>query len=290
MHISGFINFRTLAVIGLGLIGGSFARDIKRLGLAERVLGYEINPEYRKLIHKQNFVDYLGDKPDEELSKAELILLAVPVKTFEEIIPKILPYISKKVIITDVGSVKLPLIKLMNRPDYKNIRFIGGHPIAGSEYFGPSAAKDNLFAGKRLILTPFIESDPIVVERVRSMWVSIGAIVSEMEPKSHDELFASVSHLPHLLAYASIQAISNSESPDVLKHSGAGLKDFSRIASSSPTMWSDIFLENQNNLIPKISIFKEILNELEDSILKKDKEKLIKILENAKTERDRWMT
>ena len=290
MSVTGFIPFRTLAVIGLGLIGGSFAKDIRRLGLAERVIGYENNPEYRKFILTQNFVDYLGDRPDEKLREAELILLAVPVNAFETIIPKIIPYISKSVIITDVGSVKLPLINLMNRSDYKNIRFIGGHPIAGSEYFGPSAAKEKLFDGKRLILTPCFDSDPNVIERVNSMWSSIGAIVSEMEAKSHDELFASVSHLPHLLAYASIQAISNSESPNVLKHSGAGLKDFSRIASSSPEMWSDIFIENKNNLISRISIFKDILKELEESILKKDKEKLIKILEKAKNERDRWMT
>jgi len=290
MPVSGFIPFRTLAVIGLGLIGGSFAMDIRRLGLAERVIGYENNSEYRKLILTQNFVDYLGDKPDKELSKAELILLAVPVKAFEGIIPKIIPYISKSVIITDVGSVKLPLIKLMTKPDYNNIRFVGGHPITGSEFFGPSAAKEKLFAGKRIILTPEVNSNPDVVGRVSNMWKSIGAIVTEMEAESHDELLASVSHLPHLLAYASIQAISNYESPDVLGHSGAGLKDFSRIASSSPAMWADIFIENQKNLIQRISIFKEILNELEDSILKNDKEKLIEILEKAKTERDRWMT
>jgi len=290
MSVSGFIPFRTLAVIGLGLIGGSYAKDVKRLGLAKRIIGYESNPEYRKQILSQNFVDYLGERPDKELSKAELILLAVPVKAFSEVIPKIIPYISKSVILTDVGSVKLPLIKLMNKPEYKDIRFVGGHPITGSEYFGPNAATEKLFTGKRFILTPETDSDPDVIKRVSSMWMSIGAIVSEMDASSHDELFASVSHLPHLLAYASIQAISNYESPDVLSHSGAGLKDFSRIASSSPAMWSDIFIENQNNLIPRINIFKEILNELEESIMKKDKEKLIKILEKAKTERDRWMT
>jgi len=290
MSVTGFIPFRTLAVIGLGLIGGSFIKDIRRLGLAERIIGYENNPEYRKFILTHNFVDYLGDSPDDKLREAELILLAVPVRAFKEIISKIIPYISKSVIITDVGSVKYPLIDLMTRPDYKNIRFVGGHPITGSEYFGPSSAKEKLFDGKRLILTPCFDSDSNVVERVYSMWTSIGAIVSEMEPQYHDELFASVSHLPHLLAYASIQAISNSESPDVLKHSGAGLKDFSRIASSSPDMWSDIFIENKRNLITRISIFKDILKELEESILKKDKEKLMNILEQAKKEKDRWMT
>ena len=125
MSVSGFVPFRTLAIIGLGLIGGSFAKDIRRIGLAERVIGYENNHEYRKLILSQNFVDYLGDSPDKELLKAELILLAVPVKAFESVIPSIIPYISKSVIITDVGSVKLPLIKLMTMPDYKNIRYVG---------------------------------------------------------------------------------------------------------------------------------------------------------------------
>ena len=210
-------------------------------------------------------------------------------KAFEDVISKIYPHLSRSVIITDVGSVKLPLTKLMNEHKFKKIRFVGGHPIAGSEYFGPNAAKEKLFTDKRLILTPIRGTDPEAVKIVRNFWQSIGAIVSEMKPESHDELFASVSHLPHLLAYASIQAIFNSESPEVLRHSGAGLKDFSRIASSSPEMWSDIFIENQKNLIERIKIFKKVLKELEDSIFKKDKKKLVQMLEKAKSERDRWM-
>ena len=288
---SEFVQFKTLAIIGLGLIGGSIAKDIKRLGISNKILGYDKNPKYEKQILSQNFVDYLGNFPDEKIIDAELIILAVPVNSFEDVILELIPYISKSAIITDVGSVKLPLIKLMNNPRYKNIRFVGGHPIAGSEYFGPSAAQEKMFTQKRLILTPIQDSDQEAIKIVSKFWQSLGALVSEMEPQSHDKLFASVSHLPHLLAYASIQAICNSESTnDVLKHSGAGLKDFSRIASSSPEMWSDIFIANQKNLIPKIDIFKEVLNELEDCILKKDKKRLIQMLKESKTERDRWMT
>ena len=287
---SEFVQFKTLAIIGLGLIGGSIAKDIRRLGISKKILGYDKNPKYEKQILSQNFVDYLGNYPDKNILDAELIILAVPVNSSEEVILKLVPYISKSSIITDVGSVKLPLIKLMNHPRYKNIRFVGGHPIAGSEYFGPSAAQEKMFTQKRLILTPTQDSDQEAIKIVSKFWQSLGALVSEMEPQSHDKLFASVSHLPHLLAYASIQAIFNSESSDVLKHSGAGLKDFSRIASSSPEMWSDIFIANQKNLIPKIGIFKDVLNELENCILKKDKKRLIQILKNSKTERDRWMT
>ena len=289
MFDPAFLQFKTIAIIGLGLIGGSLAKDIKRLGISQKIIGFENNPEYRKQILSQNFVDYLGIFPDEKIRESELIIIAVPVKSFEEVILKLVPYISKSVIITDVSSVKLPLIKLMNRPAHKNIRFVGGHPIAGSEYFGPSAAQEKLFSQKRLILTPTKDSYHEDVKKVRKFWQSLGTLVSEMDPDSHDKLFASVSHLPHLLAYASIQAIFNSESPDILKHSGAGLKDFSRIASSSPEMWSDIFIANQKNLIPRINIFRDVLKELEDSILKKDKKRLIKILEKSKTERDRWM-
>jgi len=289
MSTSGFVPFETLAVIGLGLIGGSFSKDVRRLGLAKQILGYDNNLEYLERIRSLNLVDYLAMSPDEKIKEAELILLAVPVKAYMAVLSQIHPYISKSAIITDVGSVKLPLTKIMSSKKFKQNIFIGGHPIAGSEHFGPDYAVENLFAGKRFILTPNKNSNIDVVKRIRDLWQSMGAHVTEMDPRSHDKMFASVSHLPHLLAYASISAIINTENKNALEYCGGGLKDFSRIASSNPGMWSDIFLENQKYLLPRISIFKDILIDLEDTILKKDKERLIKILTQAKTERDRWM-
>ena len=290
MSASGFKPFGALAVVGLGLIGGSFARDVRRLGLARQIIGYDNNKAYLKEISSLNLVDYLAATPDEKLAEAELVLLAVPVKAFAEVLAQIRPHLSTSAIITDSGSVKSPLLKIMSAPEYAEMRFVGGHPIAGSEHFGPNAAHENLFSGKRFILTPSQNTDPDVIRRVRELWESLGAIVSEMDAEIHDKMFASVSHLPHLLAYASIQAIANSETPDALGHSGAGLKDFSRIASSSPEMWADIFLENSMNLLPRINTFKDVLAALEDAINNKDKEKLIELLARAKTERDRWMT
>ncbi len=289
MSAPGFRQFDTLAIVGLGLIGGSFAMDVRRLGLAKRILGYDNNSEYRAEISSRNLVDYLGDAPDEKLAEAQLVMLAVPVKAFSEVLSNIRPHLSTSVILTDTGSVKSPLLQLMRAPEYTGIRFVGGHPIAGSEIFGPRAAKENLFAGKRCILTPEMDTDPGVVRTVCEMWKSIGSMVSEMDAEDHDQMFASVSHLPHLLAYASIRAIADSSTPEALSHSGAGLKDFSRIASSSPEMWADIFLENQENLLSRMSTFKDVVAKLEDAIKRNDKEKLIELLAQAKTERDRWM-
>ena len=289
MSTPGFRLFDTVAVVGLGLIGGSFAMDVRRLGLAKRILGYDNNSEYRAEISSRNLVDYLADAPDEKLAEAQLVMLAVPVKAFAEVLSNIRPHLSASVILTDTGSVKSPLLQMM-RAEYAGISFVGGHPIAGSENFGPRAARENLFSGKRCILTPEMDTDRDVVRTVCEMWESIGSMVSEMDAEDHDQMFASVSHLPHLLAYASIQAIADSSTPEALSHSGAGLKDFSRIASSSPEMWADIFLENQENLLSRMNTFKDVVAKLEDAIKSNDKGKLIELLAQAKTERDRWMT
>lgn len=289
MSASGVQPFEAIAIVGLGLIGGSVARDVRRLGLARQILGYDNNEEYHNEIKSGELVDYLSDAPDKKLAQAELVLLAVPVKSFKEVLPVILPNISSTAILTDTGSVKSPLLKMMCSPEYKKIRFVGGHPIAGSEHFGPSAAQQKLFSGKRCILTPGENTDKDWIRVVRKFWESLGAKVSEMDAESHDQMFASVSHLPHLLAYACIQAISNIDTQEALGHSGAGLKDFSRIASSSPQMWADIFLENQENLLPRVAAFNEVLKALEENIKNNDKKNLVELLALSKSARDRWM-
>ena len=289
MSSSVFTQFGAIAVVGLGLIGGSFARDVRRLGLSKQLIGYDNNASYRKEINSLNLFDYVAAAPDEKLAEAELVLLAVPVKAFAVVLAQIRPHLSSSAIVTDSGSVKFPLLKIMSTPEYTGMSFVGGHPISGSEHFGPRAAQEKLFSGKRFILTPSETTEQDVVERVRGLWEKLGAAVSEMDAETHDKMFASVSHLPHLLAYASVQAIANSETSDVLGHSGAGLKDFSRIASSSPEMWADIFLENSQNLLLRVNTFKNVLSELEDAVRDKDKQKLIGILTQAKNERDSWM-
>jgi len=290
MTASGFPPFEAIAIVGLGLIGGSIAKDVGRLGLAKKIFGYDNNEKYHKEIKSWELFDYLSDSPDKILTQADLVLLAVPVKSFKEVLPLILPNISSTAILTDTGSVKSPLLKIMSSPGYNKIRFVGSHPIAGSENFGPTAAQQNLFSGKRCIISPEKKTDKSWIQVVRRFWKSLGCKVSEMDSELHDQMFASVSHLPHLLAYACIQTITNTDTQEALGHSGAGLKDFSRIASSSPQMWADIFIENQENLLPRVAALNEVLSALEETIKKNDKRKLVELLALSKTARDRWMT
>ena len=265
--------------------------DVRRLGFAKRILGYDNNPEYNAEISSRNLVDYLAEAPDSKLAEAQLVMLAVPVKAFAEVLSNIRPHLSASVILTDTGSVKSPLLQMMQRTGVcRNwfcrwashcwVRELRTAVLRGKIYFPVSVVS--------LLLK--LDTDRDVVRTVCEMWESMGSMVSEMDAEDHDQMFASVSHLPHLLAYASIQAIADFSTPEALSHSGAGLKDFSRIASSSPEMWADIFLENQENLLSRMNTFKDVVAKLEDAIKSNDKEKLIELLAQAKTERDRWMT
>lgn len=289
MAKDGFRPFRTLAVVGLGLIGGSFALDVKRLGLAKKILGYDQNPDHCKQALELGLVDAASPEIDESLRSAELVLLAVPVRALPNVTTQLLPFWNPDTILTDAGSVKNPLLKAMRRPEFSEVRFVGGHPISGKESFGPTAALPKLFEGKRFILTPEAHTDPDVTQRVGGLWAALGSEVLEMEATAHDQIFAAVSHLPHLLAYTSIDAIVRSDHPEALAYSGGGLKDFSRIASSSPEMWADIFLDNQTHLLDRVRVFRETLDTLTDAITSGDRERIIELLQNAKDSRDHWM-
>ena len=167
MSASGFTPFETLAVVGLGLIGGSFAKDVRRLGLSRRILGYDNNAEYRTEISSKNLVDYLAAVPDKKLIEAQLVLLAIPGKAFDEVISQIRPHLSSDAVLTDVSSVKSPMLNTMCASENAAIRFVGGHPIAGSENFGPSSSHDNLFDRKHFILPPSKNTDRHVLHTVR---------------------------------------------------------------------------------------------------------------------------
>lgn len=289
MAEAGFRPFRTLAVVGLGLIGGSFALDVKRLGLAQKIIGYDQNPDHCAQALELGLVDTASPDLDESLRTAELVLLAVPVRALPNVAAQLLPFWNPKAILTDTGSVKSPLLKAMRNAKFSEVCFVGGHPIAGGERFGPEAAIPELFCGKRFILTPEAQTKSVVADRVRNLWTALGAEVLEMAASAHDQIFAAVSHLPHLLAYASIDAIVRSDHPEALAYSGGGLKDFSRIASSSPEMWADIFLDNPTLLLDRVRVFRATLDTLTAAIISGDRDRILKLLKNAKESRDRWM-
>ena len=254
--------FETVAFVGLGLIGGSLALDLQRLRLCQQTIGYELHEFYCQEARQRNLVNSVFVQFNQDLSRADLVVMATPVGSFTHIFDSMLPYLSPGTIVTDVGSVKAPFMKQIQGRNLQGVRFVGGHPIAGLEQFGPNSARTHLFEGKKVVLTPDHTTESFALQKIRQMWTKVGGQVLAMEAEQHDEIFAAVSHLPHLTAFACVHAIVDTDQPDVLQHSGAGLKDFSRIASSSPEMWADIFLENQKQLCTRIESFQQILQQL----------------------------
>lgn len=281
--------FDTIAVIGLGLIGGSLALDIKHFKLANKILGYDNSPEHCKSAEQLGLVEQAVSANFQKLSEVELVILASPVRALPSIMRAIHPWLRPQTIVTDVGSVKGPILQVMQQPEYSNIRFVGSHPISGSEMFGPQSARQGLFESKKFIVTPTAETSPEALERIKQLWQAIGSNVYEMEADLHDRIFSEVSHLPHLLAYATIEAIGTSNTPDSLRYFGAGLKDFSRIAASSPVMWADIFLDNQH-LLSSLARFRQTLDKFEKLIREQDRETLIDSLTHSKELRDHWIS
>ena len=278
--------FEQVSIFGLGLIGGSIALDFKRTQLAKKVVGYDIRLAHRKMALQLGIVDDIFDAKNPELSHSEIVILALPVATLPQVLTEIASFIAPSTIVTDTGSVKKPILHFIQSQNF-DFEFIGGHPIAGSEKFGPTNAKTHLFENKKVILTP--EKKTSSVEKISQMWSKIGGVVVQMDAERHDQIFAEVSHLPHLLAYATIEAIGNADTPQVLKYSGAGLKDYSRIASSSPEMWADIFLENKEFLLQSLERFNQTIQSLQHSITTDDKEAIIDHLLTAKKLKDQWI-
>ena len=289
MEEPGFFPIRNLSIVGLGLIGGSLAIDLRRLELTTRITGYDSDPAHCEKARSLKLADEVRSVPDEILADADWLVLSVPVQAAESVLEQCRPFLKPEILITDTGSVKKPLLEVMRRKENREFAFVGGHPIAGSERFGPEAAQESLFAGKQFMITPDERTKPEHIEAVSRLWTRLGSKVIEMDAERHDRIFASVSHLPHLLAYASIQAIADSDSPEALGHSGAGLKDFSRIASSSPDMWADIFLQNQENLLLRIDALSDRISKLREAITLNDHEGLVRLLSEAKDSKDRWV-
>ena len=282
--------FKSIAVIGLGLIGGSFAKDVRRLGLSHRIVGFDQSASHRRDALALGLVNEACSTFEGNLSGVQLIMIAVPVREVPAVMGELLPWLPSGVIVTDGCCVKAPMIALMSEVRFKDVRFVGGHPIAGAEQFGPAAAREDLFKGKRFIITTTESTDTEAKETVYKLWQALGSEVQEMAATYHDFVFGEVSHLPHLLAFTTINAIARSAEPDVLKHHGAGLKDFSRIASSSPKMWADIFLDNRDNMLEGIKRFEEVLHELSNMIKAEDREGIQQVLSDAKNLRDKHIS
>jgi cyclohexadieny/prephenate dehydrogenase len=270
-------HFDKVALIGLGLIGSSLGHAMKRAGLAKHIAGHARSEATRKRALEIGFVDSVHATAAGAVADADLVIVCTPVGALGAIAAEIEPHLKKGAILTDVGSVKLAVIRDMGPHVPEDVHFIPGHPIAGTEESGPDAGFPELFDNRWCILTPVPGTDHDAVEKLSAFWTACGSTVDVMEPKHHDLVLAIVSHLPHIIAYNIVGTASDLETvtqSEVIKYSASGFRDFTRLAASDPTMWRDVCLNNKEPILEMLARFSEDLTALQRAIRWGDGDKL----------------
>lgn len=279
-----------MTVIGLGLIGGSLAKSSRMSGFAKHTIGYGLNFAETRLGVELGVIDEAVKTVEMAVSNADLVVLAVPVRAFQDVLTQLKPYLKEDAVITDVGSVKGCFLEAVSKVFGEIPSFVvPGHPIAGSEKNGVLAATENLFKNHKVILTPHKHSSEKALALVTAMWKSAGATVLNMSVEHHDEVLAATSHLPHLIAFSLVDTLAGEEeSQEIFRYAAGGFRDFTRIAASDPVMWHDIFLANQEALLKVLDHFNEDLNLLRKAIENKDSQRLLGVFTRAKAAREHF--
>lgn len=280
----------TLTLIGVGLIGGSFALDLKRQGLISHIFGIDIDTENLDRALERNVIDSAMTHINKEAANADIIMLATPVVCMNEIIANLAPIIGKHTILIDVGSTKQKTLNAFcTHLPHHLPHCVAAHPIAGSERSGALAARFGLFADKKVILCPHPQQNTGSLNTIHQLWQQVGAQVYQMSAQEHDAIFSAVSHLPHLLAYAFMNHIQHHPKTDTLLHFAAsGFRDFTRIAGSHPDIWADVCLANSEHLETHLQQYIAELNHLAKTIHQRDRQALHQLFSEAKTLRDQW--
>lgn len=261
--------FDTVCFVGIGLINSSLARAVRKLGLARRLVALDNDPEACRVALELGVADEATSDPRTAAAAADLVVLGVPVGAMAAVAAAIGPHLKPGAVVTDVGSVKMAVLRDVAPNLPEGVHFVPGHPIAGTEFSGPAAGFAELFEGRWCILTPQAHTDAAAVARVRALWQAVGSNVEEMEAGHHDRVLAITSHLPHLIAYTIVGTANDLEGDlqhEVIKFSASGFRDFTRIAASDPVMWRDIFLNNKEAVLEVIQRFTEDLTALQRSI------------------------
>jgi cyclohexadieny/prephenate dehydrogenase len=269
--------FDRVAFIGIGLIGSSLARRIRRDGLAREIVACARRPETRAKVEQLKLADRVTADAAEAVKGADLVVIATPLSAYEEIGKRIAPALKSGAIVTDVGSVKNSAIRDLMPSLPSTVQFIAGHPVAGTEHSGPESGFAELFEGRWCILTPTNGADPVALAKLTQLWEATGSKVVTMDPEHHDKVLAIVSHLPHLIAYTIVDTATNLETDlqsEVIQFSASGFRDFTRIAASDPVMWRDVFLANREAVLEMLQRFTEDLTALQRAIRRGEGDKL----------------
>ncbi len=282
--------FEQLGLIGCGLMGGSFALALKRAGLVKRVVGYSKSPSTTERARLMGVIDVEAPSALLAVSGADIVLIAVPVAATEATFKAIKHLVTSNMLVMDVGSTKRDVIDAGRRALREHVgSFVPAHPITGKEVSGVDNADPDLYSGRQVILTPIERTLTVQLQKAVDVWTALGCKVLKMSPEQHDAAFAAVSHLPHLIAFALMNAISGQpQGKDFLSLAGPGFRDFSRIAASDPKVWRDILISNREELLAQSKIFQRNLHALELMISSGNTEALEGLLEQASITRGTW--
>ncbi len=275
------IFFERASIIGVGLIGGSIARALKNHKLAGAIVGAGRTQKNLQTALDLGIIDQAAP-PEESVKNADIVFLCGPVLSIIPTLEKIAPFVKEGAIVTDAGSSKAEITGRAEKIAGKKFHFVGSHPIAGTEKSGAAASSNTLFENNKCIITPTQKTDNDAREKVEKLWRAIGMDTVIMDAKTHDEIFSAVSHLPHMVVYALVNAVSDlNEDGDLIKFMAGGFKDFTRIASSPPEMWADVALSNSEFVSKHIGMVKEQLEKIESAIKAGDKKRLMEIFEKS---------
>jgi len=281
---------KRLCIVGVGLIGGSLAKDLRRRGLCDDVIGCSRTRQNLERARELGIVDAYEVDPAKAVQGADMVILAVPLGAMAEVLTAMRPGLEAHAVLSDVGSAKGSVLQAA-RAAFGTIpeSFVPAHPIAGTEHSGVEAAVDGLFEGRRVILTPVGETRPEATRRVRDMWQAVGAEVLKMDAEHHDAVLATTSHLPHMLAYTLVDMLGRMEERvEMFRYAAGGFRDFTRIASSDPQMWHDICIANRDALVGALDHFQADLGAAIEAIRDGDGDTIKALFERAKALRDRY--
>ncbi|MDM5178812.1 prephenate dehydrogenase/arogenate dehydrogenase family protein [Massilia sp. DJPM01] len=283
--------FNKVVIFGVGLIGGSFARALRHAGVVTTLVGVGRSPQAMARALELGIIDQVAASVQDAMAGADLVLIAAPVAQTAAILASLLPYLEQGTVVTDAGSTKSDVVAAARAVMKERVgQFVPGHPIAGRETNGPDAAIVDLYHGKKTVLTPLPENAAGDIDRVAAAWSACGAIIHRLTPQEHDTVFASVSHLPHLLAYALVDDIARKPHAGLLfQYAASGFRDFTRIAGSSPEMWRDISLANQSALLGELDAYLAQLTGLRAMLANGDGAAIEAVYANAQRARCRWI-
>lgn len=276
--------FNKISIIGCGLIGSSILRAIEKKKLASKISAYDKSSKATDYL-KKNFSIEVCNNISNVVKDSDLVIIASPLSSYKEILLSIQSNLKENVILTDTGSAKKEVNKIISNLNLKNVNWIASHPIAGTEYSGPEAGFATLFNNRWCILSADNKVSKDKINELEKFWSNLGSKVKSMSFEDHDYILSLTSHLPHAVAYSIVKTAINNEDKfkdDVIQYSAGGLRDFTRIAASDPLMWKDIFIDNSDNILKVLDNYSKNLEEIKDAIKNKDSKKLLEIFSSTK--------